>query len=99
VSRNEAALDANFCRAGLHGLRTHPLEVPGIRWRNTRYLMDRSLDVGLSSDLLDGRNRALRHGALPLVWLVTTVGACGILCLRRKPGGGLVLLLVGYFFV
>lgn len=98
ASRNEAALDANFSDAGLHGLRTHPAAVPGILWRNTRYLMDWSVDDRHSSDWLDGRNMTLRHDALPLVWLVTAVGACGILCLRRRPGGGLVLMLCGYFF-
>jgi 4-amino-4-deoxy-L-arabinose transferase-like glycosyltransferase len=96
---NEADLDANFRAEGLRGLRAHVTEVPGVLWRNTRFLLDLSVDRNNGAERYDGRNLTLRYYALPAVWLVMVLGTVGLVRLRRRRDGVLLLLCGGYFFV
>jgi 4-amino-4-deoxy-L-arabinose transferase-like glycosyltransferase len=96
---NEADLDANFRAEGLRGLRSHPTAVPGVLWRNTRFLLDLHTGKANGAERYDGRNLTLRYYALPLVWLVMVLGIVGLARLRRRPDGRLLLLCSGYFLL
>jgi hypothetical protein len=100
---NEADLDANFRAEGLHGLRTHPGEVPSVLWRNTRFLLDLNVNRNNGAERYDGRNLTLRFYALPAVWLVLALGTVGLVRLagfgRRRREGLLLLVCTGYFLV
>ena len=103
---NEADLDANFRREGLRGLRGNPDEIPGVIWRNTRFLLDLHLDRENGAERFDGRNLTLRFYTLPVTWLVMVLGTLGLARLWRHEGarwrrrdGRLLVLCAGYFLV
>jgi hypothetical protein len=97
---NEADLDAAFRAEGLRGLRRHPGEVPGVVFRNARFLLDLHLGRANGAEHYDGRNLTLRYYALPAVWLVMVIGITGLVRLgRRRWEGRLLLLMSGYFLL
>jgi 4-amino-4-deoxy-L-arabinose transferase-like glycosyltransferase len=96
---NEADLDAAFQAEGLRGIREHPAAVPRIVAGNVGYLFDVRWRANDNAERLDGRNLALRHLTLPLVWLVTAAGLVGLWSARRRPGCGPVWLCAVYFTV
>jgi 4-amino-4-deoxy-L-arabinose transferase-like glycosyltransferase len=96
---NEADLDANFRAEGIRGLRAHPSQVPGVVWRNARFLLDLHVNRNNGAERYDGRNLTLRYYALPAVWVVMLLGVVGLVRLRRRPDGVLLLLCAGYFLL
>lgn len=96
---NEGDLDAAFRQVGVAGLRDNLDQVPGVVGRNVVYLLDLSYRYDNGAERLDGRNLALRHAALPLVWIVSAVGAVTLVVRRRDPAVGLLLVCVGYFLL
>lgn len=94
---NEANLDATFQRAGLHGLRTHLRRVPSQIKANVLFLFDVSWARNDDPERLDGRNLAVRHATLPVVWLLEVLGIVGLVGLVRRRDGLLVAVTAAYF--
>lgn len=99
AASDEAALDAAFREVGLQGLRSSPERVPHVVRKSVVHLLDLSTRYDNGAEWLDGRDLRLRHAALPLVWVVLAAGLVGLLLAARHPGGPLLLLTAGYFFL
>lgn len=96
---DEADLDATLRREGLKGIRQNPRRVPGKLWQNVRYYLDVSWRANDNPERRDGRNLSFRHATLPYVWLVEIVGAVGLVLVRRRRLGVLVLITGAYMTV
>jgi 4-amino-4-deoxy-L-arabinose transferase-like glycosyltransferase len=98
---NEAELDANLRENGLEGLKNHKSEVPGVVWRNARFLLDLHRGYENGAERYDGRNLTLRYWAVPATWVVMAAGVIGLIRLRRRrlPESGLILLCGAYFLL
>jgi len=94
---NEATLDATFRQAGIDGLRTHLGRVPSQVKENLLFLSDVSWGRNDNAEQLDGRNLAVRHAALPLIWLLELAGVAGLAVLVRRSDGVLLVVTAGYF--
>ena len=65
--------------------------------RNILPLLDYDWRRGDRPERLDGRWMPLRHAGLPMVWVVTALGAAGLVVgAWRVRGGGLVALAAAY---
>lgn len=96
---NEADMDAAFRAEGLKGLRANPEKVPGVVWRNTRFLLDLHVNRFNGAERFDGRNLTLRYYAVPVTWAFLVLGVVGLVRLRRHRNGVLLLLCAAYFFL
>jgi len=94
---NEANLDATFQQAGLHGLRTHPERIPSQVKDNLQFLLDISWQTNDVAERLDGRNLAVRHVTLPVIWVLEVLAVIGLVPLLRRRDGLLVAVTACYF--
>jgi len=94
---NEANLDAAFQQAGLHGLRTHPERIASQVKDNLLFVLDISWQTDDDAERLDGRNLAVRHATLPVIWLLEVLALVGLVPLLRRRDGLLVAVTACYF--
>jgi 4-amino-4-deoxy-L-arabinose transferase-like glycosyltransferase len=72
-------------------VKTHPMQVPGVLYRNATHLFEFTPQFNEWAENADGRNVHFRNGTLWIFYLLTAVGVFGLVVSRRDP----VVVLIG----